>query len=357
MASPAHPAAITEALSQLTPGDRFFGLRYVTDTQPGFTRRKAGDSWQYLDPDGKPVTDEAIRQRLDRLAIPPAYTGVWICRDSSGHLQATGRDERGRKQYLYHPRWHEIKDAVKFDRMLRFGDSLPAIRRTVARHLSRQDLTRSAVLAAIVRLMDRTSVRVGNAEYARQNGSYGVTTIRRKHTKVAGSIVRFEFTGKGGKDWNVELRDRHVARIVRQCQDLPGYQIFKYLDADGALATVDSSDVNLYLKEVSGEEFTAKDFRTWSGTVAAWRELLACPACASNTAARKAIAGVMKSVAAILGNTPAVCRKSYVHPGIVDAYTEGKLEGYLAAGPVAPVEGMDETEASLLRFLRLQGEN
>lgn len=342
----------------LSPGDRFHGLRYVTDDRPGYTRKRSGKGFIYFDPEGKPVRDPEIKQRLAALAIPPAYKEVWICADPRGHIQATARDERGRKQYIYHPKWVELRDASKFDRMIRFAQALPSIRARVEQDLGRQKLTRDVVLAAVIRLLDKTYIRVGNEEYARQNGSYGLTTIRRKHTKVEGTIVRFEFTGKSGKDWHVELRDRRIARIIRNMQELPGYQVFKYLDEEGAVQMVDSADVNTYLREISEDDFTAKDFRTWAGTVGAFKELCSAGSSASGdamtkTAVKRAVSAAMKNVAKVLGNTPAVCRKSYVHPYVITAFEAGGL----VVAAVSPVSnGLDETEAAVLNFLSMAAE-
>lgn len=301
------------------------GLRYVTDAQPGIRRRRAGRGWSYTGPDGKRITDPRRRDWINGLAIPPAWTDVWICASRRGHIQATGRDSRGRKQYRYHPRWREVRDEAKYDRMIAFGEALPRIRQCVQRDLELPGLPRERVLAAVVRLLEKTRARVGNEEYARENRSFGLTTLRNRHADVGSSRIRFRFRGKGGKASDVQLSDRKLARIVARCQDLPGQALFTYLDDDGEPHVVDSSDVNDYLREISGEDFTAKDFRTWAGTVlAAWalRELTEFD---SEAQAKKNVVRAIESVAERLGNTPAVSRKSYVHPSVIDAYLQGDV--------------------------------
>jgi DNA topoisomerase-1 len=282
--------------------------------------------------------------RIRSLVIPPAWTDVWICPDPRGHLQATGRDARGRKQYRYHPRWREVRDEDKYGRLAEFGRALPAIRRRVARDLGRQGLPREKVLAAVVKLLETTFIRVGNDEYARQNRSFGLTTMRDGHVRVTGSKVKFLFRGKSGVQHELELDDRRLARIVRQCRDLPGQELFQYLDASGRPVDVGSDDVNAYLKEITGTDFTSKDFRTWAGTVLAAQLLCVCEPCASATAGKKAIVTAIDQVAKRLGNTRAVCRKCYVHPAVIDAY----LDGSIARAMARPTE----SEAALLRLLQ-----
>jgi DNA topoisomerase-1 len=307
------------------------GLRYVTDTQPGIRRKKAGRGFRYLNAEGKPVRDEETLARIRSLVIPPAWTQVWICASPRGHLQATGRDAKGRKQSRYHPRWRAVRDETKYERMLLFGTALPRIREQVDDDLGRPGLPREKVLATIVRLMERTLIRVGNEEYARENGSYGLTTMRDRHVEVEGTTIRFKFRGKSGKLHNVGLRDRRLARIIERCQDLPGYELFHYIDEEGEPRPIDSADVNDYLRAISGEDFTAKDFRTWAGTVLASLALKELEAFTSETEsqtqAKRNVVAAIKAVAERLGNTPAVCRKCYVHPAVLDCYMAGNLQG------------------------------
>ena len=302
------------------------GLRYVTDAQPGIRRIRSGKGFRYVDAAGKPLRDAATLKRIRSLVIPPAWKEVWICADARGHLQATGRDARGRKQSRYHPRWRAVRDETKYERMLLFGAALKEIRARVEEDLSRPGLPREKVLATVVRLMERTAIRVGNAEYARENGSYGLTTLRGKHVEVRGSTVVFRFKGKSGKQHTVGVEDRRLARIVRRCQDLPGYELFEYLDDAGEPHTIDSADVNDYLRAISGEDFTAKDFRTWTGTVLASVALRKFEEATSESQAKKNVVAAIREVAQRLGNTPAVCRKCYVHPAVLDSYMAGKLE-------------------------------
>jgi DNA topoisomerase-1 len=301
------------------------GLRYVTDAEPGIRRRRAGRGFSYTDSDGRRITDRKLLARLKSLAIPPAWTDVWICASPRGHLQATGRDARGRKQYRYHPRWHAARDEVKYERMIAFGQALPAIRRRVDRDLGLSGLPRERVLAAVVRLLEKTRVRVGNEEYARENRSFGLTTLRNHHASVGESRIRFRFRGKAGKEHDVELSDRRLARIVARCQDLPGQALFTYLDTDGEPRSIGSADVNDYLREITGEDFTAKDFRTWSGTVLAAWALSELEEFDSEAQAKKNVVRAVEAVAEHLGNTPAISRKSYVHPEVIDAYLDGDV--------------------------------
>ncbi len=301
------------------------GLRYVSDARPGIRRKRAGTGFSYIGPDGNRITDRRRREWIKRLAIPPAWTDVWICPSQRGHIQATGRDNRGRKQYRYHPRWREVRDEAKYDRMIAFGEALPRIRQRVQQDLGLPGLPRERVLAAVVRLLEKTRARVGNEEYARENSSFGLTTLRNRHATVGGSRIRFRFRGKGGKMSDVQLSDRKLARIVARCQDLPGQDLFTYLDEEGEPHTVDSADVNDYLREITGQDFSAKDFRTWAGTVlAAWalRELTEFD---SEAQAKKNVVRAVETVAERLGNTPAVSRRSYVHPTVIDAYLEGDV--------------------------------
>jgi DNA topoisomerase-1 len=331
------------------------GLHYVTDEAPGIQRRRAGKGFTYLDPDGTPIKAPGALSRIKQLVIPPAWTHVWICPDPLGHLQATGRDARGRKVYLYHPRWREVRDAAKYERLAAFGEALPRIRERVDADLARHGLPREKVLAAVVKLLEETSIRVGNDEYRRENGSVGLTTMLDDHAQFAGSKVRFEFKGKHGKDHSVELNDRRLARIVKQCQDIPGQELFQYLDEEGNRHAIGSADVNDYIRGISGGDFTAKDFRTWNGTVLAMRYLRLCAPCTSATAGKRTVSGAIKSVAHELGNTPAVARRAYVHPVVVNAYLEGQLSAE-AAAEEQPSRGLSEEEQCVLRLLERSAE-
>jgi DNA topoisomerase-1 len=299
------------------------GLRYVSDAVPGISRRRRGRGFSYIGPDGKRLADRARLAWIRSLAIPPAWTDVWICPSRLGHLQATGRDARGRKQYRYHPRWGAQRDEAKYDRVIAFGRALPRIRMQVDRDLRRSGLPKERVLAAIVRLLEKTRVRVGNEEYARDNKSFGLTTLRGRHARVRSSRISFRFLGKGGKVSEVEISDPRLARIVSRCQDLPGQELFAYLDDSGAACSIGSSDVNDYLREISGRDFTAKDFRTWAGTVLAATALSELDPADSEAQGKRSIGLAITRVAEWLGNTPAVSRRSYVHPSVIDAYLDG----------------------------------
>jgi DNA topoisomerase-1 len=301
------------------------GLRYVTDARPGIIRKRWGKSFRYFNPDGTSVKDPAVLARIRSLAIPPAWTDVWICPIANGHLQATGRDARKRKQSRYHPRWREVRDETKYERMKVFGEALPRIRQRVERDLALPGMPREKVLATIVRLLETTFIRVGNDEYARENHSYGLTTLRNKHVEVNGAEVHFKFKGKSGKLHDIDVHDRRLARIVKQCQDIPGYELFQYIDEEGEHRSADSADVNEYLQAISGEPFTAKDFRTWAGTVLACAALRAFEDFESESQAKKNVVQAVKSVAERLGNTPAVCRNCYVHPAVIDSYMGGEM--------------------------------
>jgi len=300
-------------------------LRYVTDNMPGIRRRKRGKGFVYITADGKIVRDADELQRFKSLAIPPAWRDVWICPLGHGHLQATGRDARGRKQHRYHPRWREVRDETKYERMLAFAKKLPAIRDKVAQDLALAGLPREKVLATVVRLLETSLIRVGNTEYARQNNSFGLATLRSRHVNVAGSSIRFEFRGKSGVQHALDLTDRRLARIIKQCQDLPGHELFQYIGEDGARYTIDSADVNDYLRQIAGEEFSTKDFRTWAGTVLAARALGEFHSGDEKAPLKKNIVQAVEVVAKRLGNTKAVCRNCYIHPAVIDAYTDGSL--------------------------------
>jgi DNA topoisomerase I len=301
------------------------GLVYVSDEEPGIRRRKAGKGFTYVKPDSGTVKDEAILKRIRSLAVPPAYTDVWICAKPNGHIQATGRDAKGRKQYRYHPRFREVRESTKYEHILDFAKGLPAIRATLAEHMALKGLPREKVLATVVHLLETTLIRVGNDDYAKQNKSYGLTTLRDKHVEVDGAELRFNFKGKSGKTWNLKVKDRRVAKIVRECQDLPGQELFQYIDDEGERRDVTSADINAYLREITGREVTAKDFRTWSGTVLAAWALKEFEAFDSEAKAKKNIRAAIEKVAAQLGNTPTICRKCYVHPEVMSSYVEGSL--------------------------------
>lgn len=301
------------------------GLLYVSDEEPGIRRKKSGKGFTYLRPDGKRVEDDTTLKRIRSLAIPPAYTDVWICSKANGHIQATGRDAKGRKQYRYHPAFREIRESTKYERMLDFAKGLPAIRKTIDEHMRMPGLAREKVLATVVHLLENTLIRVGNEDYAKQNKSYGLTTLRDPHVKVDGSELRFQFKGKSGKTWKLQVKDRRVAKIVKACQDLPGQDLFQYLDENGEQQSITSSDVNAYLKEITGRDITAKDFRTWAGTVLAAMALSEFERFDSEAVAKKNIRTAIEQVSARLGNTPTICRKCYVHPQVFDCYLEGSL--------------------------------
>ncbi len=327
------------------------GLVYVADTAPGVRRRRAGSGFAYIGHDASPIRDPKRLAWFKRLAIPPAWTEVWICPDKRGHLQATGRDARGRKVYRYHPRWREVRDDFKFDHMIAFARALPAIRKRVAADLSRNGLPREKVLAAVVSLLERTRIRVGNEEYARENRSFGLTTLRNRHAKVTGPRVVFAFRGKSGREHTVPLTDRRLARIVKRCQALPGQVLFQYLD-EGERRSVTSDDVNAYLKEITGEDFTAKDFRTWAGTVVAARELAELAASNGERHGRKMVVLAIERVGEVLGNTPTVSRNSYVHPAVTDAYLDGDVIRVASGGTRRPRFALTREEAALLVLLR-----
>jgi len=299
------------------------GLRYVTDGLAGIRRRRSGKGWSYFMPDGKRISDARTRKRLNALAIPPAWTEVWICTDPEGHIQATARDARGRKQYRYHRSYREARDRSKFRHMLEFSEVLPSIRERIERDLRTDDLGRRQLLATVVRLLDRTLIRVGNDEYARENRSYGLTTLRRRHVRVEGRLLLFSFRGKSGVEHSVALNDPRLARIIQRCRDLPGQELFQYLDAEGKRQAISSDDVNEYLREIAGRDVTAKAFRTWGGTMQAALELRAMGPAASRREADRNILRAIDVVAERLGNTRTVCRKYYVHPALVRAYLLG----------------------------------
>ncbi len=301
------------------------GLVYVHDDEPGITRRRAGKGWSFRKPDGSAVKDLAEIARIRKLAIPPAYTDVWICPDPRGHIQATGRDAKGRKQYRYHQAFREVRDGAKYEHVTAFAEALPIIRATVKQHMALQGLVRNKVLATVVYLLETTLIRVGNEDYAKQNESYGLTTLRGPHVDVHGADLRFEFKGKSNKVWKLKLHDRRVAKIVKACHDLPGQQLFQYVDHEGQRHGVTSHDVNDYLREITGRDITAKDFRTWAGTVLAALALSEFGAIDTEAKAKKNVRAAIERVSARLGNTATICRKCYVHPTIVNSYMSGEL--------------------------------
>jgi DNA topoisomerase I len=336
------------------------GLRYVSDVSPGIRRKRSGTGFTYVGSEGKRITDQKTLERIRKLAIPPAYTDVWICPFPNGHIQATGRDARGRKQYRYHPKWREVRDETKFGRMVAFSEVLPKLRARVDADLGRPGLPREKVLATVVRLLECTNIRVGNDEYARANGSYGLTTLRDKHVEVSGGNLRFSFKGKSGKTHEVELSDRRLARIVQRCRDVPGEELFQYLDDDGKRQTIDSGDVNDYLREISGQEFTAKDFRTWAGTMLAVTALRELGPMDTEREAKSAIIKAVDRVAQQLNNTRAVCRKYYIHPTVFETYLAGTMlaglgNGTGAAAAAAAGVALTAEEKALVRLLSGRG--
>jgi DNA topoisomerase-1 len=325
------------------------GLRYVTDQAPGYRRKRVGGTFEYVGLDGKPIADETELRRIKSLAIPPAYEDVWICPKANGHLQATARDARGRKQYRYHKKWRKIRDESKFGRVLEFAKVLPELRERVERDLSLPGLPRDKVLATVVRLLELTLVRVGNDEYAKSNKSYGLTTLRDRHVRVDGSRVRFRFRGKSGVMQEVGVRDRRLAAIVRRLTELPGQELFEYIDDDGSVRSVDSEDVNDYLREATGGDFTAKDFRTLAATVLCAASLAAAEFCETHKQRKDTVAAAIKAVSQRLGNTPAVCRKAYVHPVIVDEYLATGVLQLVRAETAAG--GLHEDERCVVRTI------
>lgn len=326
------------------------GLRYLGDDRPGIGRRRRGRRFSYAMPDGKPVRDAAVLERIRALAIPPAWEEVWICPLANGHLQASGRDAKGRKQYRYHDQFRAVRDGDKYAHVLAFAAALPRIRAAVEEHLALRGLPREKVLATIIRLLETTMIRVGNSQYAQANKSYGLSTMRSRHVAVEGAELRFDFTGKSGKHWRLSIRNRRVARIVKTMQDLPGQHLFQYLGEDGERHEVTSGDINRYLREISGADITSKDFRTWSGTVLAavgFREIGKAETAAG---ANRNVRTVVEAVSAVLGNTPAVCRKCHIHPEIVDSYLAGTLR--LRIMPEGDAGGLSAEEQAVLRFLK-----
>jgi len=332
------------------------GLRYISDDRAGYTRKKKGDDFEFFDTEGKPIRDEQRVLRLKRLAIPPAWTDVWICPSANCHIQATGRDARRRKQYIYHERWREVRDENKYGRMVAFGQALPKIRRRVNKDLALPGLPKNKILATIVQLLESTFIRVGNDEYARENKSFGLTTMQDRHVEVKGAKLRFRFRGKSGIEHDVDVTDRRVARIVSKLQDLPGQDLFQYVDEEGARREITSQDVNGYLREIAGEEFTAKDFRTWAGTVLAAMALKAVGSFENKKQAKTNIRDAIVAVSKILGNTPAICRKCYIHPDVLETYLSGDSIEVLKQKTEEALEREDvdlrASESAILKFLQ-----
>lgn len=343
---PADPAKAASAVA----------LKYVSDETPGIRRKRVGSGFTYIGAGGKSVRDEATLRRIKTLVIPPAWTEVWICPDANGHLQATGRDARGRKQYRYHNRFREVREQTKYERMIEFARMLPKIRRRVNRDLRKLGLPREKVLAAVVKLLETTLIRVGNDEYAKSNHSFGLTTLQDKHARIKGGKIHFEFKGKSGVEHEIDLQNPRLAKIVKECQDLPGQELMQYLDEAGEVRDIGSSDVNAYIHEIAGEEFTAKDFRTWAGTVLAAMALQELKAFDSQAQAKKNIVRAVETVAKKLGNTKAVCRKCYIHPAVLDSYLDGSLiqslEQQTQAKLTRELKSMRPEEALVLALLR-----
>ena len=349
------PSEPIEIVTDPVESAKAAGLRYVTDQKPGIQRLKRGSAFRYVSPDGSPVKDPETLARIKSLVIPPAWQDVWICTQPNGHLQATGRDVRGRKQSRYHPHWREVRDETKYERMIQFGDALPVIRRQVDHDLARQGLPREKVLATIVRLMETTCIRVGNTEYAKENGSYGLTTMRNRHVAVHGATVTFDFKGKSGVHHTIDVENKRLARIVQQCADLPGYELFQFIDHDGNRHSIDAADVNEYLHTITGQHFTAKDFRTWAGTVLAAMLLREMDPYESQTQAKKNVIEAIKTVAERLGNTPSVCRKCYIHPAVLEHYFSGAMLEAIKTEVAEQVDrqlhNLRDEEFALLRLL------
>jgi DNA topoisomerase-1 len=335
---------------------RKVGLRYVSDAKPGIRRERAGKSFRYQDAEGRVVREKETLARIKSLVIPPAWSDVWICTAHNGHIQATARDARGRKQYRYHPLWRKVRDENKYEHLVSFGKALPLIRKQVEKDLALPGLPREKILATIVRLLETTMMRVGNEEYARSNGSFGLTTLRDKHVRIAGARLEFHFRGKSGVEHFIELNDRRLARIVSRCRDLPGYELFQYLDDEGNRRAIDSEDVNEYLRAVSGQDYTAKDFRTWAGTLLAALALREFERFDSHAQAKKNLVRAIESVSSKLGNTPTICRKCYIHPTVMESYLDGSmldaLQQRAEKGLMENVHDLNPEEAAVLGLLQ-----
>lgn len=352
---PAPGDAVSEKESAVKSA-RKMGLRYVSDAKPGIRREPAGKHFRYMEADGRSVRNRETLARIRSLVIPPAWTDVWICAAANGHIQVTARDARRRKQYRYHPLWRKVRDRNKYERLISFGNVLPLIRTRVEKDLALRGLPREKILATIVRLLETTMMRVGNEEYARSNGSFGLTTLRDKHVRIDGAHLQFHFRGKSGVQHFVEITDRRLAGIVRRCRDLPGYELFQYLDGEGNHRPIDSEDVNEYLRTISGQDYTAKDFRTWAATLLAALALRDFEKAGSQAQAKKNLVRAIESVSAKLGNTPAICRKCYVHPVIIESYLDGSMPDALQRraqkGLVEDAHDLDPEEAAVLALLQ-----
>jgi DNA topoisomerase I len=347
---------VPERISEIVSAIAEEGLRYVSDAMPGYRRKRAGTSFSYYDKDGKRITDKAIIRRIKSIGIPPAYESVWICPSPNGHIQATGLDARGRKQYRYHAKWRELRDQNKYEHIMQFAAALPELRSRITSDMKLDGLPREKVLATIVSLLEKTLIRVGNAEYAAKNKSYGLTTMRRKHVAIGRGVLRFEFTGKSGKQWKLQVEDKRITGIVKRCAEIPGHELFKYLDDAGEPRTVDSGDVNEYIKAITQQDFSAKDFRTWAGTVLAALALAEFKKYDSQAEAKRNVVAAIETVAKQLGNTPAICRKCYVHPEILSAYMSGDLakmiDGKIAQKFKQQYSKLSADEIMVLAFLR-----
>ena len=348
--------AANEDVIDMAAAAKQAGLRYINDGKPGVSRHRAGRGFVFRDANGRKLGDPATLARIHKLAIPPAWKQVWICPSPNGHLQATGVDAKGRKQYRYHADWRVLRDETKYNRMVAFGRALPVIRKRVAADLKREGLPREKILATIIRLLETTLIRIGNREYARDNASFGLTTLRNRHVAVEGGTIHFEFRAKSGKMRVLDLKDRKLARIVKSCRDLPGYELFQFVDREGERHGIASDDVNAYLKEAAGDDFTAKDFRTWAGTVLAALALQAFEAFDSEAAAKHNVTRAIEQVAGKLGNTASICRKCYIHPEILDGYLDGSLTAALKqdidAALTDELSHLAPEEAAVLVFLQ-----
>jgi DNA topoisomerase I len=351
-------ARIQDAAVVVDPKDaaESIGLRYVSDEQPGTRRKKAGKGFSYMSPDGTVIADRRVLRHIHAIVIPPAWSHVWICRYANGHIQATGRDAKGRKQYCYHPSFREVRESTKYEHMMGFAHALPAIRKKVREHMALRGLPREKVLATVVHLLETTLIRVGNDDYAKRNDSYGLTTLKSRHVAIDGAELRFQFKGKSGKKWSVAIKDRRVAKVIKACQDLPGQELLQYVDEEGQGQGVTSADVNAYLHEITGTNITAKDFRTWAGTVLAALALHELEAFDSAAKAKKNIRTAIERVASRLGNTPTICRKCYVHPELISSYLEGSLLLEIKSAAESELRdrivGLTPEEAAVLAILR-----
>jgi DNA topoisomerase-1 len=332
------------------------GLRYVSDDRPGIRRKKSGKGFTYARPDGTKLSDPQVVKRIRSAAIPPAWTDVRISPFADGHIQATGRDAKGRKQYRYHPLFREVRESTKYEHVVAFGDALPTIRAKVREHMALRGLPRDKVLATVVHLLETTLIRVGNDDYAKQNRSYGLTTLKNRHVAIEGSEVRFRFTGKSGKQWSLKVNDRRVAKIIKACQELPGQELLQYVEKDGTQQDVTSNDVNAYLKEITGQDITAKDFRTWAGTVLAALALKELESFDTAAQAKTNLRAAIERVAACLGNTPTICRKCYIHPEVLNSYLDGNLALEIKSEVECELRnelaGLQAEEAAVLAMLR-----